>query len=393
MRVDRQNLRSNVAERSEVSHRQHRHSSGDRQRSRFAASGLVTAAILVVGLLIFGAYWQAHRRAAFHRLRTRETAPAPVTPMPGGLEAVTLTRLSMQDETAPAFVSAVVLPGVGMQLQQAIISVPGHGNTAIVQGPSLAEAAAMPPTALQTSPIHLYVSNTPFAGHQESTAADLIGTAPATDVETETLPDGTQVSAKFPAVLPATPDVGAAVTAVLNGHVLDLNVSAKNNASSDRYVAFQWKPRFSLAGQNPSTTMLTLPSRQLWNGSTQSAAAAAMDFASIGGKPLTTKPIDATLVNLHTEILADGPAVKIVDLQNGTLLRVTGSNPDIRTLRVVSDPVAQTLTLSFESIDPTPDGNRGGELLHPGKSMQWHIRIEVLPNATASKQAAASAFE
>ncbi len=223
-----------MADSSNLRHNNARFSSQGRRR---AGSGLITTGILVLAVLLFAVYWQAHRRAAFHKLRTHDVLPAPAVPLPGGQEAVTLTRLPLQDDTVPAFVSAVLLPGIGMQFQQAVVSVPGRDKLSILQGPPLAEAAAMPVANVQTAPIHLYVAGAPFSGRQENGTSDLIGSALATAVETETIPDGGQVSAKFPATSGTTPDVTASVTAVLNGHVLDLIVTAKNNATTDRYLA------------------------------------------------------------------------------------------------------------------------------------------------------------
>ncbi len=100
-----------------------------------------------------------------------------------------------------------------------------------------------------------------------------------------------------------------------------------------------------------------------------------------------------TLVDLHTEILADGPAVRFVSLQNGTLLRATAFNPNIRALQVHSDPGSHTFQVGFRSIDPTPDGNHSGDRLHPGQAAQWHVRLEILPATTPTRQSATAAFE
>jgi galactose mutarotase-like enzyme len=64
-------------------------------------------------------------------------------PLIGGQPAVALTRLKSGDGSKPEFLSAVVLPGRGMNLFQITAYVPGKGEIPLLHSPSIEEAASI----------------------------------------------------------------------------------------------------------------------------------------------------------------------------------------------------------------------------------------------------------
>lgn len=65
------------------------------------------------------------------------------TPLIGGQPVVTLTRLKTGDGSKPEFLSAVVLPGRGMNLFQITAYVPDKGEIPLLHSPSIEEAASI----------------------------------------------------------------------------------------------------------------------------------------------------------------------------------------------------------------------------------------------------------
>src|SRR6185437_2244983 len=111
--------------------------------SRFSKSGYMTPTLIGIlcAILLAAAYEQG--RGNYHKIRERVI---PVTPEltvetgPGGQAAVILRRSPNAVAGEPEFLSAMLLPGRGMNLLQITASVPGKGEVDILRSPSLPDA-------------------------------------------------------------------------------------------------------------------------------------------------------------------------------------------------------------------------------------------------------------
>ena len=349
-------------------------------RFSLARSGLMTTSFLVLALVVFGLFWQAHRRAQFHRLRTPvvlQTAPAM---MPGGQEAITLSRAALWKGTAPEYVSATVLPGIGMQVLQVTIAVPDHGTRALLQAPTVAELVATPDATLESGAFHLRVL--PRRDAAKDGERDLLGNRPASGVQNLTMPDGGRADGVFSGS-PTTsgdPNIDAYVSSTLVGRTFDVTVRAINRGQENRVVALDWSPRFQAPGGDLSRLVLALPSKQRLDGKAlRSVIGTQEDFSADRGTRLRREPVDVTYVGLRRDFLGEGPVTRLVYLDDGITLRITALTPSIRSIRVHAAPVAQALTLSFSTADASATGVDSDEqVLRVGATLQWHLRMEVL---------------
>lgn len=349
-------------------------------RFSIARSGLATTSFLVLALVLFGIVWHAHRKAQFHRLRTPVNLPNAPILLPGGQEAVTLSRVALLNGTAPEYMSATILPGLGMQLLQITVAVPDHATRSLLLAPTAEEVAAMQKPVLDSAPFHLHVS---FRHDLSNDAAtDLIGLRQATNVQNLATADGGQAEGSFPSAISgdADPMIDTTVTTSLSGRSLDLVVSVANKGQESRAVTLDWSPHFRAPSGNLSHFAMIVPSKQKASGSTsQPIAGTPDDFSSDRGTKLSEGGIDATFVALKRDFLGDGPVLRLIDLDDGTTLRMTALSPSIRSIRARTDPKSGVLMLSFSTADPTATGaDSDAQMLRAGQTLAWHVRMEVL---------------
>jgi len=58
-------------------------------------------------------------------------------PLPGGQEAIELTRMRLMGGTMPEFLSVTILPGRGMNVLQITAYIPGKGEVNLLASPSI----------------------------------------------------------------------------------------------------------------------------------------------------------------------------------------------------------------------------------------------------------------
>ncbi len=346
-----------------------------RREGRFnlARSGWLTVSVIAAAVILFAGLWRAHQKAQFHQLRTSDpVAQTPSAPTVGGAEALSITRLPLEHSGRPEFSSATLLPGLGMQVLQLTATSAGGEVYPLLAGPTVEQAAGMPATAVDAGPIHLMLAP---AGQAKGTETDVIATNAATDVVNRTQADGGEANGTF-AVLDGDgkrSGVEAKVDAVLNGRSFELSIRVRNNALSSREFSLNWSPHFAAPSGDLSNFRLSLPSSDLDAvGSVRHAKGGPEDFEVKDGASLPATDVDLTYVNLESQDIGDGPAIRLVNVRNGIVLRIQLLSPSIRSIRVRTDNVAKTLMLGLGTKNQT-----GGTLLQAGESAEWRVRIDV----------------
>src|ERR1700743_2885096 len=112
-------------------------------RAAVMRSGLLTfmALTLLLAGLAFG--WHEHRMGQFAQLK-KEIGKRPVqyaTVRPGGQDVIQLQRSQLLGGSGPEFLSAMLLPGRGMNLLQITAYVPDKGQVNLLASPSVNQAA------------------------------------------------------------------------------------------------------------------------------------------------------------------------------------------------------------------------------------------------------------
>jgi aldose 1-epimerase len=394
-------------------------------------SGMVTGLILAAMVVGLGIAYREHMQGNFHKLKVQignERQEAPV-PLPGGQEAIVLTRTPLPGGGAPEFLSVTMLPGRGMNVLQIMAYLPDKGEVELMASPKVEEAAwAMTGRDADANggaslamggafeapwagriwgvPLQGRVS-TVWRGHQlslpasgsgatASVALDGLMLARAADsAGTTATPDGGQAEAVF-----QTGDFGAhwpsktevTVTALLNSRSLDLTVVAHNVGDVAEPVGIGWHPRFAVRGERGQLRLripgqmraqVRDPQSGLPTGLLLPVAGTAYDFTARGGAKLGTMALDDSFVQLHQEMLDNGPVAELSDPANNYGLRLTAMSSAIKAIRVVAPAGADYVSIEpqFNYDDPLGrewgNGDTGMVVLQPGESTQWKVRIEL----------------
>ncbi len=349
-------------------------SSPGQERTGFnlARSGLLTASLIVVALLVFAVVWRAHQKATFHQLTSPAAMQMPTPATVGGVEPIKLTRLPLEHSLVPEFSSVTLLPGLGMQVLQVDVTLAGGQTYRLLEGPTIEGAAGMPPAAVDAAPFHLMLSP---AGQDAGATTDVIATNSATDVVNRTEADGGEATGTFAVLNAAGRQTGveAKVDAELTGRSLDLTVRVHNNALSSREFSLTWSPHFAAPGGSLSQFLLTVPSTDVSSAAgKQSVKGTPSDFSARDGRALTDSDTDLTYVDLQRQEVREGPSVRLVNRRNGVVLRVAIISPTVRSVRVRTDSAAHTLMLSFGTRNGTEN-----EMLQAGESAEWHVRLDL----------------
>jgi galactose mutarotase-like enzyme len=417
-------------------------------------SGLLTAMGLAValGALIL----VVHERGKGHlsKLERKLTSTpeklgvANSSPL-GGQEAVVLERTSSANSGAgmPEFVSATMLPGRGMEVLQITARVPSLGTIALLEAPSLTEAATIltgpgadsygqkslsmggafeipwagrmggVPTPDGESMMAVWTGQTmvlpalPLDGDgPPSAVGGLFMKRQANVIDKQPTPDGWVSKAVYDADgfeshwLSKT-EVTTEVA--LTSRSMELSVTAKNTGSVSEPVGIGWRPRFALTGGREQT-MLHLPdsvevemrspnaaiSPGMPTGRLIPMAAAKAEFAKPAGARLGAQELSASFVHMKQGYMTQGPEVELHDLKNRYGLRMTLLSPTIRELRIraLADSQAVEIDPQFNYEDPfgrewPKSEDTGMVVLQPGESTQWKVRLEIFPLAIAEGKA------
>jgi galactose mutarotase-like enzyme len=395
---------------------------------------VVTITVLSVMLLVLAFGWREHVRGQFGRLKrelkgTPQVA-VPVSQPPGGQEPLVLERSALEGDSIPEFLSAVFLPGRGMNLLQLKAYIPGKGEVDLLDSPPLAtaeerltgkdadaqgfESLAMGgaveipwagkiygssfnnnsiSTVWQGRALHLPGER---QGAVSVARGGLLLRSASTTTKINVMPDGGEATAEFdtsnfdghwPSKLHVT------TTAQLSGHSLELKITAQNSGSEPLPVGIGWQPRFSFAGAKkddltlriPSTTRLELnPRTGEPTGKLLAVSGTPYDLSARSGAPLGTLNLEDTFVNLRQAPLDNGPVVDLRNAAGGYGLRMTILSPTIKAMHVSTPVGGGSITIAprFNYDDPFGrewgrDADTGMVLLQPGQTTQWRIRLEI----------------
>ena len=103
-----------------------------------------TTAILLLVALALKERGRGHLTKLRTELNVRSAAPHKTAPLlPGGQDAVVLSRTQVADMGTPEFVSATLLPGRGMNVLQIVAYIPQKGEVNLLASPDLDEAAKL----------------------------------------------------------------------------------------------------------------------------------------------------------------------------------------------------------------------------------------------------------
>ena len=251
----------------------------------------------VVGLLILApvVVYMLHVRGRFHIFKQEIKGPQAGSnvPRPGGLEAMVLTRTATPGGDAPEFLSATLLPGLGMDVLQISAFLPGRGEVELLSGPTVEQVAGgtsadrsgsdddwgaieMPwggsmPGAL--SPLGTTLT-TMWRGHSlelpvNGTAGRSVaegGLLAAESADASKTADGLGATGKFKGTVfsdrwLSRTDVTVAVT--LGAKTLDLTVTARNVGNESEPMGVGWHPRFAVPSGSREGVELKLPNGAL----------------------------------------------------------------------------------------------------------------------------------
>jgi galactose mutarotase-like enzyme len=371
----------------------------------------------------------------------QETQPAPATqpassaaPEIGGEPVVKLTRAATSNGQQPEFLSATVLPGRGMNVFQITANLPGKGEIPVLASPTLEEAAAKlnggpddvegnasftfggaflvpyPNRILGklstdgktiTTEWHGKKLVLPANWHNSEHPTEnkhamhgLILASQTQNVQTQEIPDGQALTGVIHAG-----DFGGhwlsetdlSFTISLTGKAIDAIVVAKNIGREEEPMSIGWHPYFSIPSGDRSQALLHVPGEQVApvnnyqdvfpTGKLVSVKGTKWDFLAAKGKPLDDMYLDDNWSKLKR---TDGAVtVTLADPASDYGLRVLGLSPDIRTVQAYSPTGKSFVAIEqqFNFIDPFGKEwhgmNTGMVTLHPGQSVEWHVRLEL----------------
>ena len=393
----------------------------------------VMALAATTALIIFAVGYVAHLHGRFRRLKT-ELSMIPqqveLPPMPGGQEAVVMQRTLLAEGSTPEFLSATLLPGRGLNVFQIMLSLPGRGAIPLLAAPSLEDAVKLMSGTQEDangveslrlgSPIEA-----PWAGFIPSTRDDapaevltswrgrsialpatgLRGSTPviqggsllkmeADSVKHNIMPDGGTVQGSFVASdfggkWPSHTSVS--VTALLSSRAFDLKLVARNEGNEAVPFGLGWRPQILLPSGTRSGVRLRLPAEAheemidgRATGRLTAVAGTPLDFTDRAGKVLHDVELEDTFVDLRSGFLDNGPVMEIRDTRSGVGIRMTAMSPQIRAIHLHSSPKDNRIVVGFQTNydDPfshvwTTDDAAGINVLQPGQSLQWRLRMEV----------------
>lgn len=393
-------------------------------------SGMVTWLILGIAALTFILAYRQHVQGNFHKLKQRMATehPQEAIPMPGGQEAIELTRTRLMEAAVPEFLSATMLPGRGMNVLQIRASIPGTGDMDLLASPTVAAAAdAMTGNTADAGGRYSLKAGgafeAPWAGRIWSSSPDghghlatdwegraivlppspspsesgLILATPSDSSTTSALPDGGQAEATFHGFdgsWLSTTDVKVAV--LLSGHTMDLTVIARNTGSTPEPVGIGWRPRFAIQNGARARLRLHIPGESIVEtGGHRSAAPTgkltpvahtAFDFSTPRGARLPDGAVDFCFTDLDEGVMDNGPAAELSDPLDGYKLRISALSPEIKAMRVIMPADGSYISIDPQFNYPDPFGKQwtkpsetGMVVLQPGQSTEWKVRLEILP--------------
>ncbi len=397
-------------------------------------SGMVTGLILALLVLGLGIAYRERGRGHLHKLESKivtEHQDAPV-PRPGGQEALMLTRTRLAGGSIPEFLSVTMLPGRGMNVLQITAYLPDKGEVNLLASPTVEEAeramtgqgedetgaASLAMGGAFEVPWGGSIWGSPSQGHlttgwrghtmilpmsgagaaSSQAKGGLLLATPTSSADTTAMPDGGQAEATFRAEdfgahWPSKTDV--TMTVLLSSQSIELTVTAHNGGDVPEPIGIGWHPRFAIQGDRDQLrlripgemrTEVRDPQSGLPTGVLLPVAGTPYDFTARGGEPLGKTALADTYVQLHRELLDNGPVAELNDPANNYGLRLTALSSTIKAIRVDAPANGGFVAIApqFNYEDPlgrewSKDVDTGMVVLQPGQSTQWKVRLELVP--------------
>jgi len=396
-------------------------------------SGMLTMIVLTLVLMILAFGWHEHRLGQFSQLK-RDLKKKPVqedlsTMRPGGQDVIQLQRSEFSSEDVPAFLSATLLPGRGMNVLQITAYVPQKGEVSLLASPSLVEASRLMsgsgadaaggaslamggaielPWAGQISGMatgdgkslttvwHGHHLSLPTSGEDMTATGGLLLKRASIGVSSNVMPDGgeTQVSfhaGDFDKNWISQTDVSTTVE--LSGRAIEMTVQARNTGTEAEPIGIGWQPRFAILGNRGQETLrmpigerveVTDRRSGLPSGRLLPVTGTEYDFTGRNGARLGSLNLNDSFVRLKPAFMDNGPVVELCDPESGYGLRITAMTSNIKAIRVNAPAGANFISIDprFNFDDPfgsewAKDEDTGMVILEPGQSVQWKIRLEI----------------
>lgn len=386
----------------------------------FFLSGL--AALVLVPSL----GWYLHLHGKFHTAKNDlgvTQAPAgPAVPRPGGAEAMVLQRTRTAGGTAPEFLSATMLPGLGMGVLQITAAVPGGKEISLLSAPTaqaLSDNTQGPRSGTMDdhgslelpwggtvsgliSPLGTSLSTT-WQGKTLSMPRDIEERTPLVEggmllsqaadaMQLTPTENGAMATAAFHATdfgshWPSKTDI--AVTAQLSARTLELTITAKNVGEDPEPMGIGWQPRFVIPGNDRNKVELRLPGGDVMEIAhdravpTGKLTAPGDSLSRFQGQttPLGPAGLDGILAHLKPAGTDAGAAAELRDPGRGIGLRLVSESPAIRVVHVISPSGSGFVSLGMQTnYDDALSKDWNGEgivTLAPGQSLEWKVRLEI----------------
>ena len=385
--------------------------------------------LLVLVLVVPIVGYSLHVHGKFHLVKNeiQGPAPAPNVPRPGGSAAMVLKRAETAGSNMPEFLSATVLPGLGMEVLQISAYLPGRGEVELLSAPTVDQLAAgtgadraganddwgaielpwggtlpgvLSPLGTTLSTYWkgrtLEVPVTGTAGRSVAEGGLLAGES--ADASQDERGDGQVATGNFRSTSfsdrwPSHTDV--AVSLQLHARTLDLIVTATNVGSEPEPMGIGWHPRFLVPSGDRAGAELRLPNGEVLEVSdhvrdlpTGKVAASPEGLARLQGRPagIGAGTLDASLIHLKPGIMDVGPVAEFRDPASGFGLRMEALSSSIREFRVLSPAGSRYVGLGMQTNLDDPFGHEwsaedggGIAVLQPGQSLEWKVRLEIFP--------------
>lgn len=337
---------------------------------RLARSGLVTVLGLLLVLAVLVTLWMAHVQGRIHQLTTTQEAPEQAAPVlrPGGQELIHLNRFEVAGSMVPEFTGATLAPGDGMIMLQAVLNLPGRGETPVIEGTSEVQLSTAG-TALAGA--QLSVTEQIREGSRWSAPVEVVAGRPSTQQNMTILPGGSRAEAHFApdstlaGGSTARTGIETTISSTITSRGLELDVVAKNTSLAPRAVTLLWTPRF-LAPQAGMQGLTVLPPLQA---------------SSIPAHPveqlLGLHDLNQTFTALQHSYLSAGPELLLRNQPDGYTLRFTALTPSIRSVHIQAGSHDRSVLIEFSTAgDGSGDDTR--TVVAPGESLHWRLRIEAM---------------
>jgi aldose 1-epimerase len=355
------------------------------------------------------------------------------SPLIGGQPVVTLTRAKSGDGSKPEFLSAVVLPGRGMNLFQITAYLPGKGEMPLLHSPSIEEAASIlggpgdpygtksfsfggaflvPFTNRIIGPLSNGDKTVSFAWQGNPLTLDanwkgkkpeavphaihgLILASKTDDVKQTAAGDTETVSSvvhsgNFSEHWFSKTDVSISVSLIRDAVIA--TVEAKNVGDTPEPVGIGWHPYFNLPSGDRKQARLHVAGDQraevnnyddvFPTGKLLPAQGTPYDFTREGGAPLNELFLDDNWTNLKKA--PDGSSYsEIIDPAAKYGLRIVALSRHVNAVQVYAPVDQQFVALEPQFNYNDPFGKEWGNsdtgmvTLLPGQSVTWKVKLEL----------------